>query len=252
MVLKRISGSLYPLGSDWWWDQSKSDWCEPYRSVHRSTAHRDKGTQSWWKTQILCYLGRGNWAQTMPAYADLGKTTHCQKTGFLTWMRVWRGKGGVACKDGAREGWRDVKHCVEVAGTAPQVRSLTDRGNCLSILPKLDFFLIFPSWGIFCVSSFPTGGSSFDIFTKCPTGSNNWILKLGRPSRPMNPLKLCEKYGLQLFFFFFFSGQRAVLERQRGAELKFQVSHFLMRDLYVITTIWSSVMTVMMGLERWN
>lgn len=187
-----------------WWDQSKSDWCEPYRSVHRSTAHRDKGTQSWWKTQILCYLGRGNWAQTMPAYADLGKTTHCQKTGFLTWMRMWRGKGGVACKDGAREGWRDVKHCVEVAGTAPQVRSLTDRGNCLSILPKLDFFLIFPSWGIFCVSSFPTGGSSFDIFTKCPTGSNNWILKLGRPSRPMNPLKLCEKYGLQLFFFFLF------------------------------------------------
>lgn len=65
----------------------------------------------------------------------------------------------------------------------------------------------------------------------------------------MKPLKLCEKYGLQLFFFFF-PGQRAVLERQRGAELKFQVFHFLMRDLYVMTTIWSSVMTVMMGLER--
>lgn len=81
---------------------------------------------------------------------------------------------------------------------------------------------------------FPTEGNSCGIFTNQPTDRNCWILKSWRPRTSTNPLKLWEMENAAPSPPLHPLEKGTVLERQSGAELKFQVTHFLLRDLYTI------------------
>lgn len=93
LLVRRVPGSLYQSGSALGGqEQSEGGWCEPQRSVRRSW---DRDAESWWKTQILCHLGRGKWAQARLLTLTLGRQLTLSEDPYLY---ACMGGGGLPAK----------------------------------------------------------------------------------------------------------------------------------------------------------